>query len=773
MATREQYDNLVKGLQILSGVCDGAATEDGVGFNGTDTIFGKSLAEQADFKMLTPGQQRPAIKLIQKYRNQLSRHGFEDLPTMAEYGDPYVGEQATAEAKAQTPEVKITGEDHMVMVRINFNIPDNRDKVKSLPFGLRRWDAGNRVWVVNPQAVVEVLAMFPNAEVDPRVKAYADRKSGQVTEESGAEEEEGSAPYSAPSVPKMTVRLVKDTVIMRTPDVGREQFFKWLEDQKAVPDRKFNDAKDGKFWSAPISAVPWIMEHWADREDIDIDPALVEVSDNLQKRAEMSRQAHGELEDDLPIPEGLEPFPYQKAGYNFLKHAGFRGLLADDMGLGKTIQAILAIMKVRHEGPVVVSCPATVKLNWKRELEKWIPGIRVQVLEGRTPKVALDPGQFDVFIINHDILAQKKDGDLVGWIEQFLAIRIALFVFDEGHKVGNPKSIRGAAAKSVAKEVDRVIFLTGTPLPNRPKELFPILNMIDPSAWGNFFTYAKRYCDAVNNGYGWDFNGASNLDELHERIKPWVLRRTKGQVLKELPGKTRTDIVLQLSRKSRKAYDDQVIDFANRVRTGTVTPADRLVQIGKLKQLAAEAKLGQALDWIKDFLESGNKLIVFAWHKATIQAVMDAMKKAKVGAVQLTGETPVKKRQEVVDAFQNDPDVQVFVGNIQAAGEGITLTAAADVVFLEYGWKPGEHAQAEDRANRIGQTRPVTIWYLNAEDTIDATLFQIIDGKRQVIDMVMEGETHDHQSDVMIMNEEGREWTDLDLVTAMVGKSFR
>ena len=765
MASQEQYDDLVKGLQLLAGVCDGASSRDGCGFSGTDTTFGRSIAIQSQSSTLSPGQQRPAIKLVQKYRGQLERMGFESLPTMKEYGEPF-GEVAQRADASRDQEVMIEGRDGLLFVRFGYNIIENKDKLKyGLPWATRRFDSAYRAWKVDPKVSDDLLELFPGATLDEEAQKVIDLQ------------ESPEEPVESRPAPQMSVRIAKDRIVFRTPEYRPQ----WVDDCRNVPGRKFGETEElGKHWHAPTSAVQYVVETFRDRDDIDLGPALLEIYANQMSRAEKSRAAHGVLVDDLPIPDGLSPFPYQAAGYNFLREADFRGLLADDMGLGKTIQAILAIMAVRKDGPVVVSCPATVKLNWKREIEKWIPGIVVEVLEGRTPKVALDPSKVDVYVINHDILAQTgadktkaNPKGLTGWIDQFLAIRIALFVFDEGHKVGNPKSNRGAAAKMIAKEVERVIFLTGTPLPNRPRELFPILNMIDPSAWDNFFSYGKRYCGAVHSSYGWDFNGASNLEELHERIKPWVLRRTKTEVLKELPGKTRTDIVLRLTSAERRAYDKSVADFARKLREGTVEPADRLTQIGNLKQLAAEAKLRKALSWIADFVESGEKLIVFAWHRATIDAVVEALQEAKVGTVSLDGRTPVNKRQAIVDAFQEDDDVQVFVGNIQAAGEGITLTAAANVVFLEYGWKPGEHAQAEDRANRIGQDRPVTVWYLNAEDTIDAMLFQIIDGKRMVIDTILEGESREHASDVWVMHEDGIERTDQELVDALAGKLFK
>lgn len=661
---------------------------------------------------------------------------------------------------------KVFDGDGKLYVRFEENITENKDRLKdAIPWAERRWDRNVRAWEVHPGASHYIRELFPDAQWSQGAIALA---------------------YSNPAPrsetrPKMTVTLDDKRIVMRNPrNVDRSQFMQWVGDQKQVPGRKF--VKSSGCWIAPMSSIAWIIENWSERADIEIDQSVLDAYKQMQVLAEMSRASDGELTRNLPIPAGLKAYGYQKAGFNFLEAAGFNAILADDMGLGKTIQAILAIMALRDSGPTLVSCPATVKRNWERELKKWIPWIKTEIISGRTPDHTIDVDSVDVFIINHDILAIKdterstrKKIELTGWIDQLAAIEWALVVFDEGHKVANvQKSLRGKAAQRIARGAKHTIILTGTPIQNRPRELWPLLNMVDPESWGDFFSYAKRYCNAHQTRWGWDFNGSSNMDELHEIIKPWVLRRMKSDpaIGLELPAKTRADVVLELSARNRRAYDAEVARFAKLVRAQRVAPHDLLTHIGKLKVLAADAKLKQSIDFIKDFPSSGQKLIVFAWHKHIIDKIMEELSKAKIKAVKLTGETPEKQRIAAVDLFQNDPDTMVFVGNIQAAGEGITLTAASNVVFVEYGWKPGEHAQAEDRAYRIGQTAPVTVWYLNAMNTIDGTLFNIIDGKRRVVETIMDGATEKHTSSVLLMSEDASKWTDKELVDLLTESLF-
>ena len=778
MASIEQYETVVNAVQALAGVCDYASSRDNMGYNGGDAEYGHSIANQTiGGRVLSEAQQRAAIKMIQKYRKQLATYGIE-IPTIKEYGDAYAGLGSVAVAAGQSkfnvnggdnPAVKeaeavIKLEDVGITVRFNrtsnkVRFEELKDRVKTLPHAGRRFDFEGMRWIVDRKYARELCERFAaEGFIDPAVRelAFAENQV-DLQAEPGL-------------VTQATLRIVKDRIVFRTPRYDAA----WHAFAKSVPGGRWNPEE--KFWHFPTSSAYWITQQDV-ISTIDVDPAVTAIADEFAQRDELSRKHDGELIDELPIPAGLVPFPYQQAGYNFLKSAEFRAILADDMGLGKTIQAILVMMKVRDEGPILVSCPATVKLNWKREIEKWIPGIRVQVLNGRTPETAINPGEFDVFVINHDILAYgdgaAKDG-VSGWFEQFEAVNLSLAVFDEGHKIGNHKTIRGKAARRIAKATKRTMILTGTPVQNRPRELFPLLNMVDPGSWPNFFQFAKRYCNAHQTRFGWDFSGSSNLPELHERIKPWVLRRTKDQVLKELPGKRRVDIVLELSKKDRREYDNRVEYWANRIRTRSMENGDHLVMIGELRQLAAKAKLQGSINWIGDFVETGEKLIVFAVHKATIKAIQESLEKLDVRYVTITGETSQTKRQEAVDAFQNDPGVQVFIGNIQAAGEGITLTAASNEVFVEFGWKPGEHAQAEDRANRIGQDSLVTCWYMVAEKTIDERLFGIIDGKRRVVETIMEGSSRAHESDVVRLNTETGELTEVDgdLVEALAAKTF-
>lgn len=786
MATVEQYNNLVLGLQTLAGVCDFASSLDNKGFNGADADFGHSLANRSlGTGVLTEKQQAFAVKMIQKYRNQLRGHGVE-IPTVEEYGEAYggigrvgievaqskfnvSGEKSTAVKEA---EVVIELVDGRITVRINKTSSRGRfdelkDRIKSLPVSKRKFDFETLRWYVDPSLAQEVIERF-SAEgfIHPAVRDLV-TKVDQVNVKEELQSGTGI------DVNKATFRIVKDRIIFRTPRYTPE----WHALSMAIMGGKWN-AKD-RVWEYPTTSAADIVRKTEGNATVDLGEGIAAAAESMVKREELSRKHDGELEDNLPIPAGLVPFPYQNAGYNFMKNAEFRAILADDMGLGKTIQAILVMIAVREEGPILVSCPASVKLNWKREVEKWIPGVKVEVLNGRESQ-PLTRGSVDVYVINHDILGYgngEQDGKkkkIVGWFEEFVKMGLSLAVFDEGHKIGNEKTIRGRAAREIAKVTNRTLILTGTPVQNRPRELFPLLNLVDAKSWPNFFAFAKRYCGAVHNGFGWDFSGSSNLDELHERIKPWVLRRTKLQVLKELPGKRRVDVILEMGSKERAAYDNAVTRWEKRIVNGQMGKGDHLVMMGELKQLAAQAKLAGSISWILDFVENGEKLIVFAVHKKVIQSVEEALTKAKVKFVTITGETSGKNRQAAVDAFQNDPSVQVFIGNIQAAGEGITLTAATDEVFLEFGWKPGEHAQAEDRANRIGQDSLVTCWYMVAEKTIDERLFGIIDGKRKVVETIMEGSTGDHVSEVVRMKTATGEIAEVSgsLVEALADKYF-
>ena len=367
-----------------------------------------------------------------------------------------------------------------------------------------------------------------------------------------------------------------------------------------------------------------------------------------------------------------------------------------EMGLGKTAVALSWLHLHPEIKPVIVVCTSSLKLNWEREVHLWMNDVlpSVHILYGKNGKGL---PKADLYIVNYDILQ--------AWLPELLKIAPKAIVCDEATAIKERTAQRTKAVKELCKGVPHVLMLTGTPIVNRPAEAFNMLNIISPARFPSFFHYAKEFCGAFRSRWGWDFSGASNLDKLHEKLQHVMVRRLKSEVLQDLPEKRRAIVPLEIvNRKEyRRAEEDFVgwlRDKGDKVRAESASRAEALVSIEGLKQLTISGKLETCLDWIADFLETGEKLIVFATHKRTIDAVMQRFGEL---AVKVDGSVTGEDRQLAVDRFQTDTSVRLFVGNIQAAGVGITLTAASNVAFLELGWSPGIHEQAEDRCILEGQ----------------------------------------------------------------------
>lgn len=387
----------------------------------------------------------------------------------------------------------------------------------------------------------------------------------------------------------------------------------------------------------------------------------------------------------------MEYYQYQKEGIEWLK-SHFKCLLADEMGLGKTVQVVGLVNSCPGIQRVIVVCPASLKLNWLREFKAWgTRGLSFQVLSG-TPKRG-DKLDGDVMIVNYDILSKWKD--------RLLGVVWDVVVFDEAHYLKNIKAERTRAGLKL--NANRVVFMTGTPIVNRPAEMFNMLCKL--GLFTNRKSFEIRYCDAKHvRKFGmriWDNSGSSNMDELAEKIKPVMLRRVKKDVLKELPDKIHQ--VIELSG-CRDILDK--VEWHNELpKHGSVTP--------EVRRLAGENKIFPAAAHIKGLLEEKPKVIVFAHHKSVIGGLLQYL--VSYNPLTITGSTSATMRQRAVDLFQTSPTHRVIVCNIQAAGVGITLTAADVVVFVELDWTPGNMKQAEDRAHRIGQKNNVLVQYLVAE----------------------------------------------------------
>jgi SWI/SNF-related matrix-associated actin-dependent regulator 1 of chromatin subfamily A len=443
-----------------------------------------------------------------------------------------------------------------------------------------------------------------------------------------------------------------------------------------------------------------------------------------------SREAQAEAERRAAaLAEGL--FAHQIEGVAFLLGRR-RAILADDMGLGKTRQSVVALTEAAPEGPYLVICPASVKRNWQREILAARPGSEVSIIgPGDVPA----RGFSGWAIINYDILGKH--------IDALLKHTWAGLVFDEAHYLKNHKSQRSKFGRQLVDTAgpDPIVhMLTGTPLTNRPRDLFPLLQLARHPMARSFLSFAKRYCAAEHNGYGWVTTGASNLDELRQQLHGLMLRRTKDDVL-DLPPKVRTWLPVDVPEHTAKRESRRVLELLIAYKTAPANErgSKRIALLGELakaRRKLAIAKIKHTIDLVQDAVEQDEKVLVFSCFSDPALAVAEHFGDA---ALLLTGETPSSERQGIADAFQSDDRVRVLVANIIAGGVGLNLTAARQVVFNDLDWVPANHWQAEDRAYRIGQTRTVNGSYMVAAGTIDDFVARTLETKAALVDVVVEG----------------------------------
>jgi SWI/SNF-related matrix-associated actin-dependent regulator 1 of chromatin subfamily A len=426
------------------------------------------------------------------------------------------------------------------------------------------------------------------------------------------------------------------------------------------------------------------------------------------------------------------PRDFQIKGIEFLEATRGRALLGDDMGLGKTLQ-VLGYLALHPEiTPVIIVCPSNSKYEWLKQIEQHTKSLRAEVVSGRKPY----PTSAPIIIINYDILTY--------WADHLIALTPAGIVMDECHYVKDLRAARTIACQQLSAACKVVLPLSGTPIINRPSEFFPVLNMIQPQKFSSFWRYAFRYCSPKRafRRKGWDFSGSANTQELHNKVAPIMLRRMKSEVLTELPPKQRIPIFIEISnrREYEKARDIFLAWYKENygvVKAAKAAKAEGFVRLGKLRQLVAKGKIKAVETWINDYLESTDgKLVVFACHRA----IFDHFATAYKDICACGGGASEQRHQEIV-RFQNDPKCRLFVGTIKADNQAITLTAANAVLFIEQGWTPGEHDQAEDRINRIGQKADsITAYYFLGQDSVDEYIWKLIEQKREIITKILDGE---------------------------------
>lgn len=427
------------------------------------------------------------------------------------------------------------------------------------------------------------------------------------------------------------------------------------------------------------------------------------------------------------------PYFYQRQAAARIEMLGGRALLADEPGLGKTLEALLWRRRTPEASPTVVVCPAGLKFHWEREASLHM-GVRAEVLEGRKAWQA-SLTRPELIVINYDILGP--------WMEYLNSVRPKLIILDEAHYASNRQAQRTKFAKELCRGVPYVLALTGTPLTNRPAELYPILNILRPDLFPAFYPFAERYCNPTLKPWGWDYSGAVRLDELHQFLTDNVMiRRLKKDVLHELPAKQRFVIPMPMSKPEEylKATRD-FFGWLSQAAPGKVRGAMRseaLVKVGYLKRLAAQLKMTAVYEWVDNFLAvSDEKLLVFGVHKAILHGLKDRYPSSVI----IDGEVTGRARQHAVDSFNNLSSCRLCFANIVAGGVGWSCKAR-QTAFVEMAWTPGAHSQAEDRCHGLNRGKAgmhSQAYYLVAHGTIEEKLCQLIQSKQKVLDAVLDG----------------------------------
>lgn len=432
-----------------------------------------------------------------------------------------------------------------------------------------------------------------------------------------------------------------------------------------------------------------------------------------------------EIEDGLKAVMRLDLFPYQIEGVHRIRNNGGRLLLGDEQGLGKTAQAI-GYMALNPECyPVLVVCPSVVKWNWFDEIKKFMKNPpRVEVLSGRTPYHLNQNTQ--VFIANPDILA--------AWEPVFRKKELGLLIVDEAHGFKSNKAIKTKALKAIIKQCYARIIMTGTPVLNRPMEIWNMVEFSAPGHLGRYKDFELKYLDK----YRGNRLSAKKAKELHNALSDCMIRRLKKDVLKDLPPKIRSTISLHV--QDRSPIEEARKAAQTWIKLNPDNPAGRMVMMGKLIQACSEVKLHLAIEWVDNLLETTDKVVVMCVYKKTIDSLMNHY---GASAVKIDGSITGIKRNEAVKAFQTDHNIKVIICQIEAAGVGITLTASHNTVFVEYLFSAGKMVQAEDRIHRVGQKDMVNIWYLVVNDSIEERVIQILNQKMAMINAIVDDNKND------------------------------
>jgi len=429
-------------------------------------------------------------------------------------------------------------------------------------------------------------------------------------------------------------------------------------------------------------------------------------------------------------------YAYQQTGAQHLASKP-AALLADEPGLGKTVQAISASDLVKAI-IILVLCPASARINWMREFKRFQKIDRtVQVIASRKETLV----ENGVIIISYDLAVAMHD--------QLMLLHFDVLILDESYflKSKSAKRTQVVFGKKcdrqggLASMANRIFALSGTPAPNNPAELWPLIRALFPEALSNngkpvgYWAFLRQFCQYRDNGFGIQITGGKNLSTLRLKMNPYLLRRKKSEVLKDLPPLRMETLYLEPSQLLTELHELEAGPQGQMIRK-VLQNAANLSQlsahVAELRRLTGLAKVQPVIQFSKDALDGGlDKLVIFAHHREVIEQLVAGLK--PYGAVVVHGSVSSKNRQHAIDAFQQNPDTRIFIGQITAAGTAITLTAASHLIFAEYSWVPAENAQAAMRIHRIGQCNPVLIRFATLTGSLDEHITETVRRKTAVL----------------------------------------
>lgn len=430
------------------------------------------------------------------------------------------------------------------------------------------------------------------------------------------------------------------------------------------------------------------------------------------------------LDNERSIIPGLRN--YQIDFLKFATHKNGRVVLGDAMGTGKTLQA-LAWLCYNRSFPALIVVNAPTKIQWSVEYKRWISKVtdcpcRIQVLSG-TKTRKLDKS-FS-YIINWDILTY--------WQDELAKTGFECLIGDEAQAIGNPESRRALAFRHLAAVIPECIVMSGTPARSRPAQFWTMLSCVDPTMFPNYRSYLWRYTNPKSSLWGITFEGARNVKELHAKIVSVMLRRTKEDVMKDLPPKMIDVVVLDADKIELEQYNNEEQGI------GDVTGIEAREKIENLSRSAYAVKEKSLLEWVKLFMESDEKLLLFAWHRTVVDKLYEEL--AQFQPAKIYGGVTLEKREQEKERFINDENCKIMICNIQSGGTGIDgfQNSCCNVAFAEFASTSTDMEQAEDRLHRGGQDRPVSVYYLIAKGTIDEDMVEVLDEKKKVLAKVLDG----------------------------------